>query len=114
MSSTPQAYSPDSKKEALRNVWIQRAASHIVRVKEANALADIMKPDMEAKVKEWIKQEVEKQLNQQRLERVIQDHVTRYCKDIFEGGQMEDYMSIKVDERQSDEAPYDKVEFEEL
>ena len=107
-----------SYEDAHRNAWVLNEAMKIVKMKEAQSVADLVKPDMEAKFREWIQQEVEKQLAKQ-LERLVKDEVALYCKSIFDGGQREDYMTVKVEEQESDEKPYDspkaaEYDFEEM
>jgi 5-formyltetrahydrofolate cyclo-ligase len=106
--------SMQEKQQAHRDAWVRNEAMKIVKAKEAQAVADLVKPDMEAKFKEWIREEVDKQLTKQ-LERLVKEEVALYCKSVFDGGQQEDYMTVKVEEVESDEKPYDdKLEFEEL
>ena len=62
------------KAAAHRDAWIKAEAAKLAQSIEARTMASLVKPDLEAKVREWIAEEVRQEVRRE---------VAAYCKDML-------------------------------
>ena len=84
----------EEKNALRRNARLVAEAAALMEKREAIAIADMMKPEMEGKIRSWIKEEISLILHpamlKQRtemsrmLKEMIKDEVSNYCKSVFD------------------------------